>query len=182
MKRFHAVAAAAALVFTATTAHAAGKCQPYEPGVTVLLANSGCYYATGPINDTGLVVPYGVVLNGTDADDTVGKVNGTFNGDGGDDTVSSVYGTFNGGSGDDTVNWEVGYDATFNGGPGNDSVDGSVYAATFNGGPGADCADRIDSESYTGTFAGGGGDDWYNLNNGGIVWSADQDDKDCPQP
>jgi len=39
----------------------------------VLVAYSGCYYATGPISDSGLVVPYGVVLNGTDADDTVGR-------------------------------------------------------------------------------------------------------------
>jgi hypothetical protein len=180
VKRFHAIAAAAAFVFTAATAHAAGKCEPYEPGVTVLVANSGCYYATGPINDSGLFVPIGVVLNGTDADDTVGQVNGTFNGGGGDDTVYSVYGTFNGGGGDDTVSTEVG--GTFNGGPGNDSVSGSVYNGTFNGGPGADCATRIDSESFVGTFAGGGGADWYNLNYNGIVWSADQDDKACPQP
>jgi hypothetical protein len=180
VKRFDAVAAAAAFVFTAATAHAAGKCEPYEPGVTALVANSGCYYATGPINDTGLVVPSGVVLNGTDADDTVGQVNGTFNGDGGDDTSSYVYGTFNGGSGNDTANGEVG--GTFNGGAGNDSVNASVYNGTFNGGPGADCADRIDSESVDGTFAGGGGADWYNLNYNGIVWSADQDDKACPQP
>ena len=108
----------------------------------MLVTYSGCYYAAGPINDSGLLVPYGVVLNGTDADDTVGQVNGTFNGGGGDDTVYSVYGTFNGGGGDDTVSTEVG--GTFNGGPGNDSVSGSVY--------------------------------------NGIAWSADQDDKACPQP
>ena len=130
----------------------------------MLLANSACYYATGPINDSGLFVPIGVVLNGTDADDTVGQVNGTFNG----------------GSGNDTANGEVG--GTFNGGPGNDSVNVSVYNGIFNGGPGADCADRIDSESYYGTFNGGAGADWYNLNYNGIVWSADQDDKACPQP
>ena len=82
----------------------AGKCQAFTgsfpPGA------EGCFYATGQIDDSGLLVPTGVTLNGSDADDTVGD----------------VFGTFNGGGGDDTVYWTVYADATFNGGSGNDSA------------------------------------------------------------
>jgi Ca2+-binding RTX toxin-like protein len=151
MKRFHAVVAAAAFVFTAMTAHAAGKCQPYEPGVTVLLANSACYYATGPINDSGLFVPIGVVLNGTDADDTVGQVNGTFNG----------------GAGNDSVSGYLGDSGTFNGGKGDDYMQALSDAGTFNGGPGDDTTGFM----YDGTFSGGAGSDVVNCLYGGTTWS-----------
>ena len=117
----------------------------------MLLANSACYYATGPINDSGLFVPIGVVLNGTDADDTVGQVNGTFNG----------------GAGNDSVSGYLGDSGTFNGGKGDDYMQALSDAGTFNGGPGDDTTGFM----YDGTFSGGAGSDVVNCLYGGTTWS-----------
>ena len=128
LRRTAALLGSAALLASMTVATvaapaAAGKCAPYVNGTTIP-ENSGCYYATEALTRTFLLVPVGVTLNGTNADDTVGTVNGTFNGGRGDDTVKSQ--VFAGG--------------TFNGGPGNDAVNIVAAGGTFNGGSGNDCS------------------------------------------
>jgi len=155
-------------VATVAAPVSAGGCQAFtgsfESGVT-------CYYATEPININ--ILPAGVTLNGADASNFIGQVDGTYNGGSETDLIESNTGTVNGGPGGDRVFTNAG---TFNGGPGGDLADDNGYnatfdpiQATFNGGSGND---RVLNNSALGVFAGGGGSDCYNGPANGTIWSA----------
>jgi hypothetical protein len=170
LRRTGALIGSAALLASMTVATvaapaAAGKCEPFTGSFPADPAD--CYYATDPIDGiefewdgvdyvpvSGLTVPAGVTLNGTDERserDLVYQVDGTFNGGGGNDWVAIVTGTFNGGPGIDTAG-TVEDGATFTGGSGTDRVvdhlDGTFYA-----GGGDDYVEIL----RDGTFYGGGG-------------------------
>ena len=107
-------------VATVAAPPAAGKCLPYEDGVTTLEAPKLLLRDRAERRFRIHVRP-GVTPNGSDSNDYIESNVGTFSGGPGDDEVPDQNaGTFNGGPGDDVADTMNG--GTFAGGGGTDAV------------------------------------------------------------